>query len=560
MNSRWWAHAERRLRRTNDPFPLLLLVGIASAMSFAQPLRAANPTYEENLNAGDPGWQASGGLGFPPTFDTVGYIKGYASATSVDKGESLSLYVSVNNGTDNLYSISIYRLGYYQGVGGRLMMTFPSSGFARGVQQPPCSINVGPPAGDGMVQCNWAVSYVLTVPHSWTSGIYVAKLKLKTHTANVADYNYIVFTVRDDARSADIVYQQPVATYQAYNVYGGSSLYGCYVSTCTQGRPAYKESYDRPYAVNGLASLYSWEQPFIFWLEQQGYDVVYTTDLDTHASGNRLRQSKIFLTAGHGEYWSRQMYDAVENARDAGVSLMFLGGNTLYWQARFEQSPLSGAANRVIVVYRHSPADPTADPSLKTVNWRNLGRPEQSLLGLQWSNGQNYLSSEDAVPWIVTDSTHWAYAGTGVADGQAIAGIIGQEWDSVYPDLKGEVADYVGQPGAAPPGRTAAAPPYLSFDVIEHSSLVPSQVEYPPPAWELPLTTDAVIYQSLSGAYVFSAGSVMWGKLALTSPVMQRVTRNVITRMLANQPQRLDIAIVGAITDVLLLSEQGGSR
>ena len=128
---------------------MLLLAAIAGAMLFAQPLLAANPTYEENLNAGDPGWRADGRLAFPPNFDAIGYIKGYASATSVNNGESLSLYVSVNNGTDNLYSISIYRLGYYQGVGGRLMMTFPSSGFAQGFEQPPCSINVGPPAGDG---------------------------------------------------------------------------------------------------------------------------------------------------------------------------------------------------------------------------------------------------------------------------------------------------------------------------------------------------------------------------------------------------------------------------
>ena len=531
-----------------------LVSGCACAL-FSQPLWAGNPTYQENLNVGDPGWKATSNAGFPATFDAIGYIKGYASATSVNKGESLSLYVSVNNGTDNLYAIGIYRLGYYQGVGGRLMLRLPATGFAQGFAQAACPINPGPPAGDGMVQCNWAVSYVLSVPQSWTSGVYVAKLQLKSHAANVPDYNYIVFTVRDDARRADIVYQQPVATYQAYNVYGGSSLYGCYVSTCTQGRPAYKESYDRPYAVDGLSSLYSWEQPFIFWLEQQGYDVVYTTDLDTHTHGNRLLRSKIFLTAGHGEYWSRPMYDAVENARDAGISLMFLGGNTLYWQARFEQSPLSGTANRVIAVYRHSQLDPVADPSLKTINWRNLGRPEQSLLGLQWGNGKTYLSSQDLLPWIVTDPTHWAYAGTGLTAGQAIPGIIGQEWDSVYPDLHGAVPQYAGQPGVSPPGKTAAAPPYLSFDVIEHSSVLPSQVEYPPPAYDFPLTADAVIYQSLSGVYVLSAGSVMWGKLTQTSPVMQAVLRNVIKRMLTNQPGRLDIVIFNAINAVALLSE-----
>jgi hypothetical protein len=518
---------------------------------YAQVTQAGNPTYEENLQQGDPQWNEKVDIPFPANFDSVGYIKGYASSTSVNKGEALSLYVSVNSPADSAYSISIYRLGYYHGAGARLMMKFPATGSVSGYPQQQCSMNAGPPAGDGMVQCNWTKSYSFEVPASWTSGLYVAKLKLRAPVANVPDYNYIIFTVRDDARKADIIYQQPIATYQAYNYYGGSSLYGCYVSNCTNGRAAYQESFDRPYAVNGLSQLF-WEQPFVSWLEGQGYDVKYTTDLDTHTHGERLRDSKIFLTAGHGEYWSSAMYDAVESARDSGVSLMFLGGNTLYWQARFAPSPVSGAANRVITVYRDARADPISSPALKTTNWRNLGRPEQTLLGLQWANGKTYEHPADAAPWVVVNSKHWAYAGTGVVDGTAIPAIIGQEWDAVYPDRNGSVPDFEGLPGQIGPGKTAALPPFLSFDLIEHSELQPSQVEYPPPKHDLPLTTDAVIYQSLSGAYVFSAGSVLWGTLSQSSPQMQGLTNNVINRMLANRPARLDIAVVDAIDNVLL--------
>ncbi|MBV8783978.1 MAG: hypothetical protein JOZ67_07320 [Gammaproteobacteria bacterium] len=516
---------------------------------------AANPTYEENLKPGDFGWQPDSPTHFPAAFDEVGYIKGYASAASVNKGESLSFYVSVNAGADSRYSIRIYRLGYYAGKGGRLMLDYPASGYARGFRQSPCTMNPGPPLGDGMVQCNWAVSYVLTVPQSWTSGVYVAKLVLKTPVSDVPNYNYVVFTVRDDARIAAMRYQQPVATYQAYNKFGGSSLYGCYVTACTQGRPAYKESFDRPYAVDGASSLYALEEPFIFWLEQQGYDVAYGTDLDTQVDGRRLLQSKIVLMAGHSEYWSRQMYDAVESARDAGVNLMFLGGNTAYWQARFEPNPSSGVPNRVVVVYRTAQADPTLEPALKTINWRNLGRPEQSLLGLQWGNGKDYLSRQDGLPWVVRNANQWAYAGTGLSEGEAIPGIIGQEWDSVYPDAYGTVPDYVGRTGTLPPGRTAVDPPSLSFDVIEHSDLLASQVQYSPPRYDLPLTTDAVIYQSLSGAYVFSAGSVLWGRLMRASTPLQIMTRNVFNKMLANKPQRLDIAVVDAINNVLVLQD-----
>ncbi len=528
---------------------------VCAVLMLVSRIAAANPTSDENSHTGDKGWQEIVNVPFPADYDSVGYIKGYASATSVNKGEAISLYVGVNNPADPSFSVSIYRLGYYKGSGGRLMMSYPSTGFATGVQQPGCSVNPGPPVSDGMVQCHWAPTYTLVVPETWTSGIYVAKLKLRAPPKNVPGYNYVVFVVRDDSRTADIVYQQPIATYQAYNRYGGSSLYGCFVSSCTQGRPAYKESFDRPYDADGLSSLFSWEERFIFWLEQQGYDVTYTTDLDTHASGAQLLKSRIFLTAGHAEYWSKEMYDAVENARDWGVHLAFLGGNTLYWQARFESSPLTGVPNRVIVVYRNLQADPVQDPSLKTINWRNLGRPEQSLLGLQWGNGKDYLSSKDAVPWVVSNAGHWIYNGTGVVDGQAVDGIIGQEWDAVYAGSNASVPDYVGNPGTMPPGQTAAMPPYLAFDVVEHSALQPSQVAYLPPAYDLPLAADAVVYQSLSGAYVFSAGSVMWGTLSQSSTIMQTVANNVLQKMLATVPQRQDISVFRAISDVLLLSD-----
>jgi hypothetical protein len=538
------------------------LVGACWGLQIAGSIAAANPISDENRNPGDDGWREIVNIRFGANYDSVGYIKGYASATSVNKGNAITLYVSVNNPGDPSYSISIYRLGFYQGRGGRLMTRFPSSGYAAGAQQTPCSVDKGPPNGDGMVQCRWAPTYALAVPSTWTSGIYVAKLKLKNPPKDVPGYNYVVFVVRDDSRAPDIVYQQPVATYQAYNQYGGTSLYLCkLVDTCTQGRPAYKESFDRPYAEDGLSSLKSWEQPFIFWLEREGYDVAYTTDIDTHSNGDRLLRSKIFLTAGHGEYWSKQMYDAVQNARDRGVHLAFLGGNTLFWQARFEKSAATSEPNRVITVYRSREADPIADPALKTVNWRNLGRPEQSLLGLQWANGNPYTSSKDSLPWVVADASHWIYAGSGVVDKESILtndgvdGIIGQEWDTVYADRNGSVPDYVGRPGTSPPGYTAAMPPYLTFDVIEHSSLQPSQVAYAPPAYHYPLTTDAVVYQSLSGAYVFSAGSVMWGTLGQRSTVMQTVAGNVLNKMLVTKPQRLDIAVVNAINDILLLSD-----
>src|SRR6185369_9358911 len=99
------------------------------------------------------------------------------------------------------------------------------------------------------------------------------------------------------------------------------------------------------------------EYPMVSWLEQQGYDVTYSTNLDTHRSGkkgehNELLDHKIFLSSGHDEYWSQEMHDAVLEARDAGVNLAFFSSNVSYWRIRFEDDPLTGQPDRTMVTYK----------------------------------------------------------------------------------------------------------------------------------------------------------------------------------------------------------------
>src|SRR5438034_6238957 len=126
--------------------------------------------------------------------------------------------------------------------------------------------------------------------------------------------NYIVFVVRDDSRVAALLYQQPVTTYQAYNNYPddnttGKSLYAFNsngATTISGGKNAVKVSFDRPYEGNGTGNAYSqsffsWEYPFVRWMEKSGYDVTYATDIDTHSNGGRLLNYRGFLSVGHDE-------------------------------------------------------------------------------------------------------------------------------------------------------------------------------------------------------------------------------------------------------------------
>src|SRR5207249_4242151 len=239
-----------------------------------------SPVVLENQQPGSGNWRMWL-HNIPPADDVNKQIKGYASATSVNKGESITFYVTVNPAQQ--YTMDVYRMGWYQGLGGRLMQ---SIGPLQGVAQPDCPVD----ATTGLTECNWTASYTLTVPTNWTSGVFMVQL-----TNAQGKQNYITFVVRDDARVADIMFQQAVATYQAYNNYpndsaSGKSLYdfNSFGANTVTGTPrAAKVSWNRPYAGRGAGQLLDWDVYFIRWLERSGYDVKYSTDVDTHENSER---------------------------------------------------------------------------------------------------------------------------------------------------------------------------------------------------------------------------------------------------------------------------------
>jgi hypothetical protein len=262
----------------------LLLLAVFLPLMVLATAFAANPIVVENQQPGTNQWQL-GRPGFHTSFDDTGQIKGYASATSINKGESITFYVSVNPA--QTYSIDVYRVGWYGGTGGRLLQHI---GPLSGIQQPTCPVD----PTTGMIECNWSPSYTLAVPTSWTSGIFLALL------TNAQNYqNYIIFAVRDDGRTADLLYQLSVATYQAYNNWPADHVHGksfyagdsSGANTIAGDRRAVKISFDRPYTDTGAGHFLRWEMYFVHWLERMGYDVIYSTDIDTHINGSRLCQT-----------------------------------------------------------------------------------------------------------------------------------------------------------------------------------------------------------------------------------------------------------------------------
>jgi hypothetical protein len=267
-------------------------------------------------------------------------------------------------------------------------------------------------------------------------------------------------------------------------------------------------SWNRPYTDRGSGQFFTWDYYFVRWLERSGYDVKYSTDLDTHENSARLLNSKAFLSGGHDEYWSKPMYDGVQQARDAGVHLGFFGADAVFWQVRFEASPLSGAADRVMVGYKDRTIDPVQGPTT-TILWRDpfLNRPEQQLMGVQFSGGQLPFSGPNA-PYVVKNSSSWVYAGTGLADGDSIPGIVGYETDSSM--------------SSAPLPTSVAG----TYQVLSQSPFTDSG--------GTAMIANSSIYQAPSGAWVFGAGTTSWSwglDLAnVVDPRIQRITANLLQR------------------------------
>jgi hypothetical protein len=453
---------------------VVLLATITITNSFAQ-----NPIVTENALTGNPKseWDISGA--------GSSTLQGFATDISVNKGSRINF--KIRTSTVFTYGIKIYRLGYYQGNGARLITTLPN---VTGTVQPAPISN----GTTGIVDCgNWSISSFWDVPSTAVSGVYIAKL---THTSNSSVTSHIVFIVRDDASTSDVFFQTADATWQAYNNYGGNSLY--VGATSYPGGHATKVSYNRPFNTRagggGGGAMEDWlfnaEYPMIRFLERNGYNVSYTTCVDADRRGNLITNHKIYLSVGHDEYWSAGQRANVEAARNAGVHLAFFSGNEVYWKTRWENSvDGSNTPYRTLVCYKEGTMGENVcgskcDP---TTAWTGLWRagceapgggacaPENALTGtISWGEGTTAIT----VPVAYKNLRFWRNTSVAnLSSGQATftAGTLGYEYD------------FEQYPGSYPSGRITLSSTTIGSNVHKLS-----------------------LYRHPSGALVFGAGTIQW--------------------------------------------------
>ena len=430
------------------------------------------PAVEENERDGDDGWLPQSTPNPRPEAATH-LIEGFTARTSVAPGETLEFLVSTD--PERRYRIDVYRLGWYDGVGGRLATSVPSpDGDVQGTRQP----RPTPDPETGRVACDWEVTDTLDVPSDWVSGLYLARFVL-TSGENEGQSTAHPFVVRPGPdREASVLVQIPLATEQAYNGWGGKSLY----DHSSDGTPANVVSHDRPY-TGELTFHTNYAVHLLRFMESEGYDVAYACDLDVHRNPESLQEYDLAISAGHDEYWSRPQRVGFEDARDAGTNLAFLGANIAYWQVRYEDD------GRTMVCYKETADEDPVQDERRTDLFRQVGLPECELLGVQGWGGGLYNFPDYAVRPEATE--HPWMADTGFEAGDEVVGVVGPEWDWLRPDCDGP----------------------SEYDRFFHYEEGSSDLEISRPA-----DADALAYTADSGATVFSAGTIAWPRAVDPDP------------------------------------------
>ncbi len=359
------------------------------------------------------------------------WIEGYCSANSARAGEKLQVMVSTNPAS--AFKLEIFRTGYYNGDGARLVKTFES---LEGTPQP------DPPVGENYVrECDWEPSVEFTIPEDWLSGVYLGKLTAEKENIQ----SYVIFIVRDD-RPCDLLFQCSDLTWSAYNRWPADySIYTTHEDWTSTGAPSGTVSFDRPYALfthpvnrikksGGSGEYLPWEFPLAFWMEQHGYDVSYISNIDTHADPAGLLRTKGFISVGHDEYWTLDMYDNVMKARDEGVSLAFFGGNSVLCVVPMLPSG-KGQPNRAarregwFLPFPEKIPGATRRKMLNQKDFElNMGPDGAQLMGARLDHAGPSGRGMGVGDWTCATPDHWLFKGTGMKKGDSVEGLIGWEW------------------------------------------------------------------------------------------------------------------------------------
>ena len=441
------------------------------------------------------------------------FIEGYTGQVSYAPGEEVDFHVSTSA---EKFSIEIARLGSVTNV------VWSKSGLPG--QQHPIPENA---SSHG---CGWPVALRVPVLNEWRSGYYAVTLRVadgggryvKRNRRTAESEAFFVVRSAKPGRDAKILLQLSCNTYNAYNNWGGFSLYAYNGRANNQGS---RVSFDRP----GGSQFRVWELPFVAWAERHGYALDYAVNSDLEFHPELLKGYRLVLSVGHDEYWSGPMRDNLETFIAGGGNVAFFSGNTCCWQVRSEDN------GRALVCWKQNYFQ---DPVFKTGELKNLTtawghhlikRPENQLTGVGFLWGGYHKSHgqfmDGGGAFKVHRPEHWALAGTGLKRGDEFGGqdtVVGYECDGCEMSWKD---------GLPFPTHRDGTPENFTILGTAPARWHPDDCEWYE-RWEKNRQGAAVLGVYTRGGTVFTAGTTDWSHgLQGGDQAVEQITRNVLDRL-----------------------------
>ena len=451
----------------------------------------------------------AGALEAPPPL----FIEGYAGKRSVKQGEAIGLHVSTSAAS---FDVEVAKLGAQRRV------LWSKKGLA-GANHPV-------PDDAASMGCRWPLSLELPVGADWPQGYYEVTLSASDNGGRWVQRGrrtaqssaWFVVRAAQPGKASTILLQLCTNTYNAYNNWGGSSVYAYNSLANNQG---HRVSFERP----SPSQFGRWELPFVTWAEQNGVSLDYAANEDLEFHPEILEAYRLVLSVGHDEYWSTPMRDNLEAFIGKGGNVAFFSGNTCCWQIRTEDEGRAFSCWKQN--YHLDPVFQTRDYKLLSTAWSHhlLKRPENSLTGVGFLWG-GYRKShgqfmDDPAEYRVHRPQHWVFEGTSLKRDDVFGGaatIVGYECDG---------CELQWRDGLPYPTFEDGTP--KTFEV-----LATCQVRWHPDdalwyeRWPVDRVGAACMGVYTRGGTVFTAGTTDWAHgLAQGDKAVVRITQNILKRL-----------------------------
>jgi hypothetical protein len=325
---------------------------------------------------------------------------------------------------------------------------------------------------------NWKTNFEWVIPQKWKPGLYIAELTDKQGLFQVP------FVVRSHSPSNSLVVLVSTNTWQAYNNWGGHSLYTKKGDAFNSLVHEYRPNIQAQLFKSDHLLLQDWQM--LRWLEWSGFHYDLITDRDLDSRPKVLDGHKTLAVGGHAEYWTVAMYDRLDSFLKTGGNLLHLSGNSIYWKTTIKGQQLEVKKNRDQHSHDHS----------KGGKWRHVGRNEAKVLGTHYtSRGLGSYAS-----YRVLADSHWVFKGTGLSKGDLFGsrGLRGK--------ASGHETDEISKAGA--------------------SVLLLARGENPEGGG-----ADMTLYQHKGGGWIFSAGSLSFVPALLVDTQLGKMVLNVLEKM-----------------------------